>query len=287
MSFTVASDGMAQRLAKSPPRPLRMRILSALVLLPAAVAAVVSGSPFFELLAIAAALAMSWEWSRICAQGRFGLDGWLFGAIIFLAVAAAGLLRFDLALVLIVTGAAAVYYAARAVEGGGAVWVAAGVPAVGLPVISLIWLEGGSAAGWHAVLWLFGAVWATDIGAYVFGRWIGGARLAPRISPSKTWAGLLAGVVCASLWSVSWGWWFGASSLLIAAVIGGFTAVLAQAGDLGMSVVKRHFGVKDASGLIPGHGGVLDRVDGLLATAPALAAAVLATRGGTAPWLGP
>ncbi len=286
MSFTVVNDATALRPVRSGTGPLRARILSALVMLPAAVAAVIAGSPYFELLAMLAALAMAWEWARICNDGRLGLHGYLHLAIMVLAIAAAGLKSFDLSLVILATGSAAVLYAARVESVERASWAAAGVLAVGLPVVALIWIEGASGAGWQAVMWLFGAVWATDIGAYCFGRWIGGARMAPRISPGKTWAGLAGGAACAAAWSVLWGWHLEAPSLLWLGIAGILAALIAQAGDLGVSVVKRRFGVKDASGLIPGHGGVLDRVDGLMGSAPVLALALFAAEGGRASWLG-
>lgn len=286
MNSTVVNDGMAQRPASAGPRSLSVRILSALVLLPVAVAAVVSGTPYFEVFVMVAALAMSWEWARICGDGHPGLHGYLFIAITVLALGAAALKRFDLALVVAVTGAAAVYYAARAADGTQAPWMAGGVLAIAIPVISMIWIGSSPGAGWQAILWLFGAVWATDIAAYGFGRWIGGARLMPSISPNKTWAGLLGGIACAALWSLAWGWWLGAPSLMLLVLVGAVAAVIAQAGDLGVSKVKRRFGVKDASGLIPGHGGVLDRADGLMGAAPALAIVLLLTEGNRVPWLG-
>ncbi len=286
MSFTVVNDGMALRPVRSGTSPLRARILSALVMLPAAVAAVMAGSPYFEVMAILAALVMAWEWARICNEGRLGLHGYLHLAIMALALAAAALKSFDLSLVIVVTGSAAVFYAARVASDDRAAWAAAGVLAVGLPVVALIWIEGASGAGWQTVMWLFGAVWATDIGAYGFGRWIGGARMAPRISPGKTWAGLAGGAACAAAWSVLWGWHLAAPSLLWLGIAGILVAIFAQAGDLAVSVVKRRFGVKDTSGLIPGHGGVLDRVDGLMGSAPVLAVSLFAVEGGRASWLG-
>lgn len=286
MSFTVVNDGTAQPPADTGARLLVVRILSAAVMLPAAVAAVVSGTPFFEILVVAAAVAMAWEWSRICAEGRFAREGFLFVALVLIAVAAAAAGRFDIALVLVVTNTGAFYFAARDGEEARAVWSAAGMVVIALPVVCLIWLESASAAGWPVVIWLFAAVWATDTGAYVFGRLIGGVRLVPRISPKKTWAGLIGGAICAAAWSAGWGWWLGAPSPTMLAVAGALTAVVAQAGDIGISLVKRRFGVKDASALIPGHGGMLDRVDGLTTTAPLLALVVLATEGNRAPWLG-
>jgi phosphatidate cytidylyltransferase len=120
-------------------------------------------------------------------------------------------------------------------------------------------------------LWLFAVVWATDIGAYVVGRAIGGPRLAPRWSPGKTWAGLIGGAVCAALAGWATAGVLGMSSVLPLVLVSAGLAIIEQFGDLAESVAKRRFGVKDSSGLIPGHGGLLDRLDGLLAVVPAVA----------------
>jgi len=141
---------------------------------------------------------------------------------------------------------------------------------------ALIWIERES--GTSAVLWLFGVVWATDIGAYAVGSLLRGPRLAPSISPNKTWAGLGGGIVFAVAWSFAWGRYFVPPEAYFVDLIVGLAAagaVVAQAGDFALSFAKRRFGVKDSSGLIPGHGGVLDRIAGLLTTAPALALLLL------------
>src|SRR5215468_347717 len=108
-----------------------------------------------------------------------------------------------------------------------------------------------------AVFWLLGIVWATDIGAYAAGRALGGPRLAPRVSPNKTWAGLAGGVVGAALAGAAVAA-AGSAPVGGLALAGGVLAVVAQAGDLGESLAKRRFGVKDTGTLIPGHGGLLD-----------------------------
>ena len=118
--------------------------------------------------------------------------------------------------------------------------------------------------------WLLIVVWTTDTAAYVVGRGVGGPRLAPSISPGKTWSGLGGGVIGASLASVITAWALGSERWVQFAGLGAAFAVLAQLGDLAESALKRRAGVKDSGSLIPGHGGVLDRVDGLLLTAPAL-----------------
>jgi phosphatidate cytidylyltransferase len=121
------------------------------------------------------------------------------------------------------------------------------------------------------VLWLLIVVWSTDTAAYLVGRRVGGLRLAPSISPGKTWSGLTGGVIGASVASVLTAWALGSERLAHAAGLGAIFAILAQLGDLAESALKRRAGVKDSGWLIPGHGGVLDRVDGLLLTAPVLA----------------
>ena len=124
--------------------------------------------------------------------------------------------------------------------------------------------------GVTAALWVFGMVWATDIGAYFAGRAFGGARLAPKISPSKTWSGLIGGMVAALIASATIG--DRAGIIGVPLWIGLFMGLLAQLGDLAQSWMKRRAGVKDSGKLIPGHGGLFDRVDGVLPVALLLGA---------------
>jgi phosphatidate cytidylyltransferase len=132
-----------------------------------------------------------------------------------------------------------------------------GIPAFALAILNWAWSE--------LVLWLFFIVWATDIFAYFAGRGIGGPRLAPRISPNKTWAGLAGGIVGAAAIGALSAWYMQLEPIFMFA--GGPMALLAQLGDLYESSVKRRRGVKDSGTLLPGHGGVLDRLDGLLPAA--------------------
>jgi phosphatidate cytidylyltransferase len=131
-------------------------------------------------------------------------------------------------------------------------------------------------------VWLLLVVWTTDIGAYFAGRSIGGPKLAPRISPGKTWAGLVGGMAAAGLVGglltalAGAGFW-------LAAGLGALLAAVAQAGDLFESRLKRHAGVKDSGHLIPGHGGLLDRIDGLVFAAPTFALVVALMGQGAAP----
>ncbi len=142
-----------------------------------------------------------------------------------------------------------------------------------LAVIGMVAICAAAAGLWHiradlgfaAALWLFAMVWATDVGAYFAGRAFGGARLAPAISPSKTWSGLVGGMVAALVVGATLGDRAGITGVPL--WIGLAVAVLAQAGDLLESWMKRRAGVKDSGRLIPGHGGLFDRVDGLLPVA--------------------
>lgn len=153
---------------------------------------------------------------------------------------------------------------------GGSLWVLAGLVYIGVPVWALYSLGAGT-DGYLMVFWLFAMVWATDIGAYFSGRIIGGAKLAPSISPGKTWAGAVGGLALAIVVA----WWLARfiegmpnTYWLAGAVV---VALATEVGDLAESALKRRFKVKDSGQLIPGHGGILDRVDGLLFAAPVVA----------------
>jgi len=143
-------------------------------------------------------------------------------------------------------------------------WAAAGLAYGGSPFLALSMLRGQDAAGAIVVLLIFAMVWGTDILAYFAGRAIGGPKLAPRISPKKTWAGFVGGIGGALILTIGVAIMFRISfgiGLLLLAV---FISVVSQIGDLVESWIKRHFGRKDSSNLIPGHGGVMDRLDGLI-----------------------
>ncbi|WP_142847017.1 phosphatidate cytidylyltransferase [Telmatospirillum sp. J64-1] len=255
---------------------LRTRILSALVLAPLALAAIWFGSPWFTLLAALAGAIMGWEWARIVTD-RFGKAGF---ALSVLAAAAAVLAQIEPAFAFLVL--------ALAVAGGYSLgreqrdWLGLGAFYIILPVIALVWLR-NLEGGLETVLWLMLLVWATDTGAYFAGRTIGGPRLAPRISPKKTWAGLIGGMLSAALVGAAVAAFWNLSVIVLVAV-SALLAVVAQLGDLGESGVKRHFGVKDSSAIIPGHGGVLDRVDGIMPVAVVVAVVVLVMGGGVLQW---
>ena len=149
-------------------------------------------------------------------------------------------------------------------------WHAGGVLYLGLPSLALVGLRTFPAHGEWYVLGLFLIVWATDTGALVFGKLIGGAKIAPKLSPGKTWAGTIGGSLCAALIFAAFIGLLGFDVTLAALYAFAFS-VVAHGGDLFESLVKRRFGYKDSGGLIPGHGGVLDRMDSMFAASVVLA----------------
>lgn len=146
-------------------------------------------------------------------------------------------------------------------------WLA-GLLYVGIPCFAVLWLRERPAIGREAVLVLLALVWATDTGAYFAGRAIGGPKLAPRLSPNKTWSGALGGIVTAVAVGLGAAAFTGLAGIGTAIWASAGLAVAAEAGDLIESTLKRRFGVKDMGRLIPGHGGVLDRLDSLLLAGP-------------------
>jgi len=148
-------------------------------------------------------------------------------------------------------------------------WITAGIGYAGCMVLAPILLRADTVYGLSAMLLLFAIVWATDIFAYFAGRAIGGPKLAPAISPKKTWSGAIAGTVGAIIVGVALAGLLGQFDKGTIAVVALLLSIMAQLGDLLESWIKRRFGAKDASHLIPGHGGVMDRLDGFWAAAVA------------------
>ena len=162
-------------------------------------------------------------------------------------------------------------------------WIVAGAAYIGLPVAALLWLRLGTGQDRETALWLLLVVWATDSAAYAAGRLVGGWRLMPTISPNKTWAGLIGGIAGAALVGAAAGAVLGLDARILAGA-GALLALVAQGGDLLESAIKRRFGAKDSGTLIPGHGGLLDRIDGLMTAAPVAAVLCLVEGGGITTW---
>ena len=252
---------------------LQLRIISALVLSPIAIAAIYFGSIWYLVFLASATVAMSIEWCRTSFKKNVSsyillVAIWLLVALYFafdnfVMVALLGTVFASLA----VLGLTWFRKEEREWKGGflGPIYI-------GIPVISLLELRGTDEVGMFWTLALFLIVWATDIGAYFVGRGVGGPKIAISISPNKTWAGLIGGMLCAALTAILVERYLIQMDIkpLYLAVAGAALAVLAQVGDFFESGWKRYFDIKDASQLIPGHGGVLDRLDGVLFVAPAL-----------------
>ncbi|MBO6716613.1 MAG: phosphatidate cytidylyltransferase [Rhizobiaceae bacterium] len=249
---------------------LQLRVMSAVVLAVGVLALTWWGGTAFRLFAVALGGVIFYEWSTL-AGDRHSLTHricvWLLVALPLGTLA----LGFDAATVFLriaAAAAAAALLGAVLREGYG---LAVGLAYAAVPAAALAFLRDVGAPGLWALLFLFAAVWATDIAAYFAGRFFGGPKLAPAISPSKTWSGAIGGAVAAVAAGTIVALLGPASmALLVAASTALALSVVSQAGDLFESAYKRRHGAKDSSRLIPGHGGVMDRVDGLIAAAVAL-----------------
>ncbi|MBI2719258.1 MAG: phosphatidate cytidylyltransferase [Rhizobiales bacterium] len=241
---------------------LGIRALSAAVLIPAVLVDVWVGGAWFTLMVALLAVLMAQEWTAIAHAGdplQFALHaaGALSGAFLppgsaILAIAA-------------LTALSA--WRASASDRSHIMWRYLGVPYVSLPAVALVLLHSDPAQGAAAIMWLLAIVWAADTLAYFSGRIIGGPKLAPVISPKKTWAGLGGAILGSAVAAAIFALVTGIGSVTGLAILAGLLAIVEQAGDLFKSALKRHYGVKDSGRIIPGHGGIIDRVDGLVAVA--------------------
>ena len=264
VAFDMQQDTRRQRL-KVRYKDLLPRAIVGALLIAIALFGGWQGGLFFNFLMGVAALLIFREWTRMVGttRGNARMVG-------FVGIAAAVVLG-DEAMTtfgFVVLAVAALWYLFSDRR------AALGVLYAGIPVISLIWLR-FQESGFGLIVWTLAVVWATDIGAYFSGRTIGGPKIAPSISPSKTWAGLAGGMVAAGaigalvdhLFSLPF-------NAVQAALLGAGLAVIAQAGDFYESHLKRQAGVKDSGHLLPGHGGVMDRLDGLVPVSVVVAGAV-------------
>jgi phosphatidate cytidylyltransferase len=286
---------------------LGKRIASGIAMAALAVGAVVLGGGPFALFWAAAAVGIFWEWSAIVAGGAVVVRVVGIASLIAAALAA-GAGQISAASMALAAGMAAVavwerWRPARLLPlispphpGDGRLaaretpavpacapshrwWGAAGVAYAGVLSIAPVALRRDPEFGLLAILFLFAVVWSTDILGYFVGRSIGGPRLAPHVSPKKTWSGACGGVLGALAAGIAVVYIAGNTALLPAACVAFMLSISSQAGDLLESAVKRRFGVKDASHVIPGHGGLMDRLDGFIA-ASGVAALVGIVRGG-------
>jgi phosphatidate cytidylyltransferase len=255
---------------------LALRVCSALVLVPLAIGTAYLGGWPFALFWGAAAIGVLWEWSSLVARHeQFSalLAGGASLALAVVLVATGHVLPALIVVAMGALGAASLTLAERRT------WVAGGIAYAGVLAIGPIILRSDGEQGFLAVLFLFAIVWTTDIGAYFVGRALGGPKLLPRVSPNKTWAGAIGGLLASVVVAVVVAKMAALTSLFALAMLAVVLSVLAQAGDLFESFLKRRFDAKDSSHLIPGHGGLMDRLDGFV-TASVAAVIIGLARGG-------
>lgn len=241
---------------------LVLRICSALVLAPLAVVTAYYGRWPFAAFWGAAAVGTFIEWASLMANGRSRSVVAAGSAAIALATILIAAGRGAGALPVLVAGAIGVAVVAPA---GRRVWIAGGVAYAGAVAAAAVVLRSDPQYGFAAIIFLFAIVWGTDTAAYFGGRLIGGAKLAARLSPHKTWAGALAGLLAATVAGLIVAQLARLPGLAAIAVLAAILSICAQGGDLWESVLKRRFGAKDSGRLIPGHGGLMDRLDGFVA----------------------
>lgn len=261
---TGSGDGAPRR----PASDLRARVLSALVLGPLVLAVVWWGEEPYTVLIAFGGLVILREWLLIIGAPKTGLVP-LLGYASVLAFTILVHLSYELAALAGLAAATAALYAAAGGARPGR-WTAEGLLYATLSVGALLVVRRGE-IGEAFSFFLIATVWVTDIAAYFVGRRFGGPKLWSRISPKKTWSGAIGGLAAGAVAGVGAAAFYGREGLLVWFGLAIVLSVVSQVGDLAESAVKRRFGVKDSGALIPGHGGMMDRVDGLVAAAVAAA----------------
>ncbi len=252
---------------------LGVRVLSAAVMLPAAVYIILKGEYSYLGLVIALSGLILFEWNNICEGKGVSLTFTMQCLIVLYAIIS---LYFYGVVNFIFLGIGALITIAVAfLNKNSAKWALIGLIYALIPAVSLLWLRSSSSDGGYIVLWAMIIVWSMDTGGYFAGKNIGGPKMAPKISPNKTWSGLAGGGILAMITGSAAAYYFEFGvSLWQIALISGFLAIWSQIGDLYESSLKRRFNVKDSGAIIPGHGGIMDRVDGVVFVIPLVAAMI-------------
>jgi len=255
---------------------LALRVCSALVLVPLALATAYLGDWPFAVFWGVAAMGVLWEWTSLVAgtDRRFALMTGAASLALALALVVSGLSLAAVIVLAIGTLAAAALAPAER-----RLWIAGGIPYAGALGLAPIVLRSDREDGFLAVIFLFAVVWTTDIAAYFIGRAAGGPKLVPQVSPNKTWSGAIGGTLAAVVVGLALAKTAALAGLFAIAMLAIVLSVFAQAGDVFESFLKRRFGAKDSSHLIPGHGGLMDRLDGFV-TASVVATLIGLARGG-------
>jgi phosphatidate cytidylyltransferase len=271
-----AQAPLQQEPLQRPAGELGKRVISGIVLGIAAIGSAWIGGIVFLLIWLLAAVAVWWEWTGVIKAAPRPLLAGVGGvALVCMAVA----LAMDAPAIAFVCAVIGAGVATAAVQER-RVWAGAGVIYAALVLIPSVMLREDAGFGLTAILWLFAVVWGQDTGAYFAGRLLGGPKLAPAISPSKTWSGAAGGMIVGVAAGIAVLHFAGAAIRPMLIVVSVSVIASAMLGDLLESWIKRRFGVKDAGALIPGHGGAMDRLDGFVIAA-AVALAIGLVRGGT------
>ena len=259
---------------------LQKRVLTSLVMIPIAIGALRSGHPYVDILIFIVGSMLSWEWANMVPNKRQSTY-----AVSYIFALGCSLIVFDRTALFFALLLATVFVFFKTKDEEHRYLLTLGVPYISIGVGALYWMYflfdafgsiPGEKGSFVMTLWFILMVWGVDIGGYVVGSSLKGPKLAPKISPNKTWSGLIGGVILAvavsiiymhavkNIYEIS----LPTSEQFKFAQLGALVAVVAQIGDLVESSIKRYLGVKDSSSLIPGHGGVFDRIDGLIFAAP-------------------
>lgn len=238
------------------------RLLTTLVLVPLVVGCILGGYPWIYILALTAGVLLSWEWADMVPNKRSSVYALTYFFVLVAAMIMDSLLSVGVVMALAL---ALVFVKSKGEERRGLLLLGVPYITIGIGAITAIY----ATYGVQLVLWFMFLVWSADIGGYVFGSTLKGPKLAPKISPKKTWSGFLGGMALAVGVSYVVCSYYAAGPYIHSyAVLAAIIAVFAQIGDLVESSIKRHLGIKDSSNLIPGHGGIFDRIDGLIFAAP-------------------
>lgn len=254
---------------------LKKRVLTSLIMIPLVIGALRSGHPFVDILVYFVGIVLSWEWSTMIPSKRSNVY-----AVCYAFALGCSLIVFNRIVLFLLLVAITCFVYLKSKDEEERFLIVLGVPYIAIGIGALYWMYylfdafgsiPGEKGSFVMTLWFILMVWSVDIGGYIIGKSLRGPKLAPHISPNKTWSGLIGGVILAV--AVSYIYMsatvaMSSRDLLRFAQLGAFIAFIAQIGDLVESAIKRHLKIKDSSSLIPGHGGIFDRIDGLIFAAP-------------------